>query len=122
MSEGIVGYPFASLGVKRLEDQATLTIDITERETVLKEPEGGFSQDVTINLKASQDLQVGSKVLFDITEGVSANNITFADNEDTIIAPELTGVSGDRDILRLYWEGDEWVALTEDWQKINDSA
>lgn len=119
MSE--IKFPFGEAKVVALGDAATYNVQIANTRTVLKRT-GGLSQAVTgLSLTASKDLLIGSQVKVDIAQGATGRNVTFGSAGDTIVAPALTGVASDRDVITLTWDGSAFVADSV-WQKIVDAA
>lgn len=117
--DGIV-FPLADATVVALGDAATFNVEIDDTLTIIKRT-GGFGQAVTgLSLTASKDLRIGSRVKVDIAQGATGRNVTFGSAGDTIVAPALTGVANDRDVIELVWDGTAFVGGT--WQKIVDAA
>lgn len=75
----------------------------------------------TLDLLPSSELKAGSKVMVDVDQGATGRNITFGSTGSTIVAPNLTGVANDRDVIELVWTGSEFVALGA-WFKVVDAA
>jgi hypothetical protein len=116
-----VNFPDAHATVETLGDAATYNVAISDALTVLKRT-GGLSAAVTgLSLTASKDLRIGSKVKVDIAQGATGRNVTFGSAGSTIVAPVLTGVALDRDVITLTWDGAAFVADSV-WQKIVDAA
>lgn len=108
--------------MQTLEDAATMTQTIKSSLTILKAT-AGFGQAVTgLSLQADQALLVGSRVKVDIQQGATGRNVTFGSAGSTIVAPALTGVDNDRDVLWLTWDGVSFTPDTAAWNKIVDAA
>jgi hypothetical protein len=117
-----VKYPIGPAEVIELEDEAEITVEISGTNTVLKAA-AGFSQAVTgLNLVAHPDLPDNSEVQIDIQqldgedEGV---DVAFGSDGNAIVAPDLVGVDGDRDVITLRFDKTEnkFVGLTV-WSKL----
>lgn len=122
--EPVIKFPFGEATVVELEDAATISVDIKNTKTILK-ASSGFGQAVTgLNLVASKDLMDGSEVEVDIQQGATGRNVTFGSAGNAIVAPNLTGVASDRDVLTLRYDksADKFIAKTAAWQKIVDAA
>jgi hypothetical protein len=119
MSE--IKFPFGPAQVIAIPDAAASTIDIVNTKTILKAT-AGFAQAVTLQLRASDDLMIGSEVIIDVKQNATGRNVTLSDSSSTIEGPNLTGVASDRDVLCLVWDGTSFVAQTASWNKIFDAA
>lgn len=116
-----VKFPFGDAKTVTITDAATSTITIEDAYTIVSA--GTISQAITaLSLTAGDDLNVGSRVTFDVLQGATGRNITFGSAGDTIVAPVLTGVANDRDTIDLVWNGSEFVANAAAWAKIVDAA
>lgn len=118
-----IASPFGKPTNETLGDSATYNITIADRLTILKRT-GGLSQAVTgLSLTASKDLPDGAEVVVDITQGASGRNVTFGSVGNTIVAPALTGVASDQDVIVLRYEKSTKTFRAKCvWQKILDFA
>jgi hypothetical protein len=114
---GTLKFPFGDAQITELTDAATSTETIVDALTVLQ-ASSGFAQAVTgLSLTAGVGLNKGAIVIVDVAQNGTGRNVTFGSAGDTIVAPVLTGVLNDRDIIHLVWIGTEFVALS-DWYKV----
>lgn len=117
-----VRYPFGAADAKSVEDAATSTIDIVDLFTIVDNA-NGLSQAVTaLSIDNDQGLPAGATIMFDLLQGATGRNVTFGGAGNTIVAPVLTGVANDRDVLVLVWNGTDWAAQTATWNKIVDAV
>lgn len=115
-------FPFGAADVQNVTDAATSTISIVDTFTIVNNG-NGLSQAVTaLSIDAVGDVQIGAKIMFDLLQGATGRNVTFGSAGDTIVAPVLTGVANDRDVLVLVWNGTDWAAETAAWNKIVDAV
>lgn len=119
MSE-VVKFPFGDADVQVPSFSATPNFEIKNTNTVIKiaAPSAAIT---ALSLTASKDLMPGSKVKVDVTQNGTGRNVTFGSAGSGIVAPALTGVANDRDVIELTWDGSAFVANTV-WQKIVDAA
>jgi hypothetical protein len=110
-----------------IENAATSTITIANTKTYVEA--GTISQAITgLSLTADEELIDGAEVIIDIQQGATGRNVSFGSAGNTIVAPNLTGVADDRDILTLtYVKGStpgsgEFVAKLAAWEKIVNAA
>jgi hypothetical protein len=117
-----IKYPFGVAATESINDAAVPdTITISNNLTLVSRA-GGFGQAVTaLNLLADSGLEIGARVKVDIAQGATGRNVTFGSGGSTIVAPVLTGVADDRDVIWLTWTGSAFVADVV-WQKIVDAA
>lgn len=116
-----VKFPFGDAKAVTITDAATSTITIEDAYTYVTADT--ISQAITaLSLTAGDDLNIGSRVTFDVQQGATGRNITFGSAGDTIVAPVLTGVANDRDTLDVVWNGTDFAASTAAWNKIVDAA
>jgi len=98
-----------------------MTQTIKNTRTLIRRA-GGFGQAVTgLSLLADQGLMIGSRVTVRIEQGATGRNVTFGSAGSTIVAPVLTGVASDIDVIDLEWDGSAFKATTT-WQKVVDAA
>ena len=99
-------------------NDATITIAVTEQLTIAQI--SALELAITaLQIDGGAALQPGARVIVDCQQDAAAgDNITFDSTSDTIVAPVLTGVVNDRDIITLIWTGSEWIATTAAWEKI----
>lgn len=112
-------FPFADADVQSIEDAAAVTVTIKSTLTILQG--SAFGQNVTLSLAAEPGLRKGSRVIVDVAQGATPRDVAFGSAGETIVAPALTGVANDRDLVALVWTGDKFIAETA-WQKIVDAA
>jgi ribosomal protein L9 len=119
----LIKYPFGEATVSALADAATMNVTIQNSKTILKAT-AGFGQAVTgLSLTAHDELEDGAEVIVDIKQGATGRNVTFGSVGNAIVAPALTGVALDRDVIRLRYDKteDKFIALSA-WQKVFDAA
>lgn len=115
-----VNFPFGAADQQTITDAATSTVTVTGSFTVLSA--GTISQAITaLSISAVDKLPIGSRLQIDIQQGGTGRNVSFGSAGDTIVAPNLTGVANDRDIIELVWNGTDWVAVGA-WFKVVDAA
>lgn len=117
-----IEFPFSDANQVVAPDLATFTVTIEDTFTIVNVA-AGFAQAVTALsiARAPEGVKVGTKVRFDFLQNGTGRNITFGSAGDTIVAPVLTGVADDRDVIELVWDDTEWVA-SSDWFKVVDAA
>lgn len=115
-----IRYPFGDANVVVIEDEATSTIEIAGK-TIVNGP-AALAQNVTISLTAANEIAIGTEVFFDVKQAATGRNLAWGTAGDTIVAPGLTGVALDRDVLTLIWDGTAFVAKAAAWAKIVDAA
>jgi hypothetical protein len=121
MTEQVIQFPFGDCAQKSITDAATSTVTIDNTVTQLRK-EGGFGQAVTgLSLLAAPGLRKGAQVNVRIEQGATGRNVTFGSAGSTIVAPALTGVANDIDVITLEWDGSAFKAVTT-WQKVFDAA
>lgn len=116
-----VRFPFGNIDVLTMDDSATPTVTITDPFTRVINPTLG--QAVTgLILDADEELPDGARVLIDITQGGTGRSVTL--NATYAVAPALTGVANDRDVLELEYNSTTgtFTALAAAWSKIVDAA
>lgn len=115
----IVKFPFGDADVQSPSFSATPTYDIVSTMTIIKlSPTAAIT---ALSLQASKDLMPGSKVKIDVSQDATGRNVTFGSAGSSIVAPALTGVANDRDVIELTYDGSAFVADSA-WQKIVDAA
>lgn len=115
-----ISFPFGNAEEVVITDAATSTITIEDALTIVSA--GPIGQAITaLSLAVVDRLPIGSKVVIDIQQGATGRNVAFGSAGETIVAPDLTGVDLDRDIIELVWTGSDFVALGA-WYKVVDAA
>lgn len=116
--ETFVQWPFGKADIQAPESAATYAVTVTNRKTFLNLAPAAAG---LVNIAADEHLAVGAELVIKVTQGGTGRNITFGSDNDTIVAPALTGVANDVDTISLEWDGTAWTARTV-WQKIVDAA
>ena len=117
-----VRFPFGDAPIIDLAAAGTQDLIISNIKTIVQNGTPIAAAITALDIIGSPDLPVGAEIFFDILQGATGYDITFASNEDTVIAPVLTGVANDRDVLKLVWNGSAWVAEAAAWAKIKDAV
>ncbi|MEQ9022868.1 MAG: hypothetical protein RLN82_08930 [Pseudomonadales bacterium] len=116
---GKVRYPFNDAEALSIEDAGTSTLQIDGPAIASIDTPG---QEITaLSLLAGDTLMAGDEVVVDISQGATGRDVTFGSAGSTIVAPALTGVANDRDVITLVWTATEFIAKTA-WLKIVDAA
>lgn len=110
-------WPFGEADVLTPDYAAEVALEIENNLTIIKAPT--LTGALEFTLTADPELRPGAKVIIDVTQGATGQDVTFAAGGD-VVAPDLTGVANDRDIIELTWDGSEFVGGL--WQKVVDAA
>lgn len=114
-------FPVGNCDQQSIADAATSTVTIHDTYTQLRKT-GGFSAAVTgLSLQAHPELRKGAVVQIRIEQGATGRNVSFGSAGSTIVAPNLTGVANDIDVLTLEWDGSAFKA-TDNWEKVVDAG
>jgi hypothetical protein len=115
----VTKFPFADAIVRAEVGDANISVDVKSTLEIIQI--SGLDAARTLDLVPSSDLMPGSKVVVDVEQGATAQNVAFGSTGSTIVAADLVGVANDRDVITLMWDGTEFVGLSA-WVKIVDAV